>query len=235
MYSFAERPDCVVVDEPLYAFALKQTGEPRPYRDELLSSSITDGQQVIDKILLADFSKDVVFFKHMAKHLLPGLERDFMKHMRNVILLRHPANVVSSFYSALGHVHIDDTGFKEQAQLYDELTAAGQDVPVIYQPDLLSDPAASLQALCTRLDIPYYEDMLTWEAGGRPEDGLWDYLWYKNTHESTGFARGSGADGELVKIAPPIDVAALPREAQDVIEECMPYYYRLTNTKQKHG
>jgi hypothetical protein len=71
-------------------------------------------------------------------------------------------------------------------------------------------------------------EMLSWEAGGRPEDGIWSYLWYKNTHESTGFGRGGGATGELVKPAPPIDVTALPSEAQDVIAACLPYYNRLT-------
>jgi hypothetical protein len=76
-------------------------------------------------------------------------------------------------------------------------------------------------------------EMLTWKAGGRKEDGLWAYVWYKNTHASTGFARGDGDDGGLVKRAPRVDVDALPAEAQQVIAECMPYYNHLIRSGTK--
>ena len=35
MYAFAQRPDCEVVDEPLYAHYLQLTGALRPYRDQV--------------------------------------------------------------------------------------------------------------------------------------------------------------------------------------------------------
>ena len=35
MYAFAQRPDCEVVDEPLYAHYLQLTGASRPYRDQV--------------------------------------------------------------------------------------------------------------------------------------------------------------------------------------------------------
>ncbi|CAK9167487.1 unnamed protein product, partial [Ilex paraguariensis] len=37
MYSFAQRDDIEVLDEPLYANFLRATGVDRPYREELLS------------------------------------------------------------------------------------------------------------------------------------------------------------------------------------------------------
>ncbi|BAH92157.1 Os03g0359100 [Oryza sativa Japonica Group] len=38
MYSFAQRDDMEVLDEPLYANFLRVTGVDRPYREELLSN-----------------------------------------------------------------------------------------------------------------------------------------------------------------------------------------------------
>lgn len=35
MYSFAQRTDTVVLDEPLYANYLNLTGVPRPYREQV--------------------------------------------------------------------------------------------------------------------------------------------------------------------------------------------------------
>ncbi|VAI45157.1 unnamed protein product [Triticum turgidum subsp. durum] len=40
MYSFSERDDMDVLDEPLYANFLRVTGVDRPYRQELLSKMV---------------------------------------------------------------------------------------------------------------------------------------------------------------------------------------------------
>ncbi|GJN07828.1 hypothetical protein PR202_ga25693 [Eleusine coracana subsp. coracana] len=52
MYSFAQRDDTEVLDEPLYANFLRVTGVDRPYREELISKMEPDGNKVI---------KDVIF------------------------------------------------------------------------------------------------------------------------------------------------------------------------------
>jgi hypothetical protein len=43
MYSFAQRSDCRVVDEPLYAHFLRVSGAARPYRDAVLATQDNDG------------------------------------------------------------------------------------------------------------------------------------------------------------------------------------------------
>ncbi|CAI5484532.1 unnamed protein product [Closterium sp. Yama58-4] len=50
MYSFAQRPDTEVVDEPLYADFLTVTGAPRPYRQLVLDSMDSDGTRVVDEV-----------------------------------------------------------------------------------------------------------------------------------------------------------------------------------------
>ena len=53
MYSFAERSDTAVVDEPLYGHYLKLTRAPQPHRDELLCVLNQDGDAVIRDVILS--------------------------------------------------------------------------------------------------------------------------------------------------------------------------------------
>ena len=46
MYSFGNRDDTRVLDEPLYAHYLLRTGAQRPYRDLVLQSQEHDGAKV---------------------------------------------------------------------------------------------------------------------------------------------------------------------------------------------
>ena len=63
MYSFAQRDDTIVFDEPLYAHYLKVTGIHHPGKEEILQSQDNDGEKVIEEIILADHDKPVAFFK----------------------------------------------------------------------------------------------------------------------------------------------------------------------------
>mmetsp|Transcript_509 Transcript_509/g.607 ORF Transcript_509/g.607 Transcript_509/m.607 type:complete len:176 (+) Transcript_509:362-889(+) len=100
MYSFAQRGDCSVYDEPLYAFYLKVSGEDRPYRDEVLKAQDNDGNKVVSNIIMGNGEKingknpKVIFFKHMAKQLIwDKLDTEFLRHTDNVLLVRHPFKV----------------------------------------------------------------------------------------------------------------------------------------------
>ena len=46
MYSFAQRPDAIVFDEPLYAHYLRVTGVVHPGQEEILKSQENDGNKV---------------------------------------------------------------------------------------------------------------------------------------------------------------------------------------------
>ena len=53
MRAWENRPDTVVVDEPLYAFYLSATGLDHPGRDEVIASQPTDWRVVL-RALAAD-------------------------------------------------------------------------------------------------------------------------------------------------------------------------------------
>ena len=51
MYSFGNRPDFDVIDEPFYAAYLNKTGIVHPMRDEIIASQQIDPECVINDLL----------------------------------------------------------------------------------------------------------------------------------------------------------------------------------------
>ena len=120
MYSFKSRGDCSVVDEPLYAHYVNETNVYRPYKDALFNTQSTSFKQVKDEILFNEkkYETDLVFFKHMGKQLLPETDWSWILDCYNVILLRHPRDVLASFNVGLGDNMDDATNESGLIDLY---------------------------------------------------------------------------------------------------------------------
>ncbi|MEL6592751.1 MAG: sulfotransferase family protein [Bacteroidota bacterium] len=213
MYSFAQRPDTQVVDEPLYAHYLQVSGEPHPGREEILRSQDNEGAKVVAQ-MLGKWSKPVVFFKQMAHHLMQ-LDRAFLEEVDNLLLIRQPAEVIVSFSKVIPEPKLYDIGIKTQYELYQDLVALGQRPLVLDGPELRKNPSKVLRELCERLEIPFYAEMLQWEAGARPEDGIWAPYWYDAVHRSTHFQPYEAKEVEV------------PPASQNVLTESQPYYDAL--------
>lgn len=187
MYSFAQRGDTRVVDEPLYAHYLRVSGAAHPGRDQVLANQESDGQQVIEEIILGPYPKEVLFVKNMAHHLV-DLDWGFLSETTNVILTRDPVDVLPSLARKLGDVSLPDTGYEIQVELARHLNSIGQRAVVLEARQLQSDPPGVLRQLCESIGIAYDDSMLHWPAGPRPEDGVWADIWYHDVHMTTGFA-----------------------------------------------
>ena len=85
MYSFAQRDDTRVVDEPLYAHYLRVTGAPHPGRDEVLAAQDDDAARVIEQVILGPCDRPVLFLKQMAHHLV-GVPREFLGRTANAYI-----------------------------------------------------------------------------------------------------------------------------------------------------
>ena len=187
MYSFRSRADTVVVDEPLYGHYLSLTGAPHPGKAEVLAMMDTDGERVVHDVLLGDYDKPVVMFKNMAHHL-PGLEPEFLDKLRNVLLIRDPAEMLPSLARELPEPTLRDTGLQEQVWLLEKIQASGRAPVVIEAKRLLQNPEGILRALCSALRLSFDPAMLSWPPGPKSEDGVWAKYWYKNVHASSTFA-----------------------------------------------
>jgi hypothetical protein len=218
MRAWENRPDAVVVDEPLYAHYLAATGLDHPARGEVIAAGETDWRTVVAQLLGPVTEGAHVFYqKHMAHHLLPGIERHWIAGLDNVLLIRDPDEVVASFVRGWsgpgGALRPEDIGLPQQVSLYDELVDAGVPPLVIDAADLLRDPELYLRAWCERLGIAFTDRMLSWPPGPRASDGVWAPHWYAAVHESTGFAPYAPRSVHLT--GPPAAVAARVRPLYD--------------------
>ena len=218
MYSFAQRDDTTVVDEPLYAHYLTSTDahEYHPGAQKVIASQANEATDVISNIIFGSYDSPVVFFKQMTHHLT-DLDWSFLENTINVILTREPKDMLLSYSKQVENPSMRDVGYAKQLKLFDFLNHIGQQPVVIDSKEVLMNPKEKLNALCSHLGIPFDGSMLSWTAGPRPEDGIWADYWYDSVHQSTGF------QPYKPKTAP------LPEYMQDLLEECNPIYEQLTS------
>jgi Sulfotransferase domain len=216
MRSWENRPDTIVIDEPLYAHYLNATGLDHPGRDEVIGAGETDWRNVVATLLGPVPDGTGVFYqKHMAHHLLPGMDRGWVTDLTNVLLIRDPREVVASYVRSRTAVSADDLGLPQQIRLYDELAAAGAPPPVIDARDFLLDPESYLRTMCRHVGVDFTSRMLAWPPGRRDTDGVWGRYWYDAVWRSTGFAEYRPRDPQL------------DGHAATVAEVCRPLYERL--------
>jgi hypothetical protein len=215
MYSFAQLPDVRVVDEPLYGHYLRVSGRGHPGGQDVMDSMDCDGDAVVRELMgrqAADPSR-VLFIKHMAHHLVE-LDLTFLQSTRNIFLIRDPREMLPSLNVQLPSATLTDTGLKRQWDLYSDLTNAGQTPVILDSRELLLDPETVISRLCDELELEFRNDMLSWTAGARAEDGIWAPYWYHAVHKSTGFASYEAKPG-------------FPEALQSLLDDCNPYYEKL--------
>jgi hypothetical protein len=220
MYSFANRSDTAVVDEPLFGYFLKQTGVWRPSREEVLAAMETDPEKIIHSLLEPSTDMPVYFMKHMANQLI-DLNLAFLDCFKNVILIRNPKDVLLSYSKQIEEPTLLDTAYKMQADLIDHLNETGTPFVVLNARNVLLNPEGQIRILCDKLNIDFQSSMLNWDAGRREEDGIWAKYWYDSVHESTGFGSYREKNEEL------------PSSLTPLYEECMEYYGKLERLQLK--
>lgn len=215
MYSFAQRDDMRVVDEPLYGHYLRVTGAEHPGREEIVAAMNCDGDAIMSELIerAAKSSSTTLLIKHMAHHLVQ-IDLRFLEHCSNIFLIRDPREMLPSLTVQLPHATLDDTGLKKQWQLLQGLRANGQQAIVLDSRELLLDPEAILRQLCDELDLTFETGMLRWPAGPRAEDGIWAKHWYQAVHKSTGFSSYQAKKH-------------FPAVLETLLDECRPWYEKL--------
>ncbi len=185
MYSFAQREDTQVFDEPLYAHYLKISGANHPSGEEVLQSLENDGNKVVQKVILQKRKK--VLFHKLMTHFLINIDTTFLSKVSNIILIRNPKEIIASYSKVIPNPKLEDIGLKKQYELYLSLEKKGN-VPIVLDSKyLLQNPELILNKLCAILEISFDKKMLKWKKGSRKEDGIWANHWYTNVHNSTGF------------------------------------------------
>ncbi|MCH7813340.1 MAG: HAD family hydrolase [Planctomycetes bacterium] len=188
--SWGNRPDTFVCDEPLYAHYLLETGLDHPGRDEVIAQHEADWRKVAAWLTGPIPEGKAIFYqKHMAHHLLPGIERDWLDRLTHCFLIREPEEMLTSLIKHWPNPTLADTGLPQQVEITRFVQdRTGQTPPIIDARDVLEHPRVMLPRLCEAVGIDFCEGMLSWPPGGRKTDGIWAKHWYGAVEKSTGFA-----------------------------------------------
>lgn len=213
MYSFRQRPDTTVFDEPLYGHYLMASGTMHPMREETLATLPTDSEAAA-AVLYADVPTPVAFYKNMAHHT-HGYDLDRFAGLHNAILTRHPRAMLVSLVAGFPGARLEHTGLPQSVAILDWLLTRGEQPLVLDAGEILKDPAGVLGEWCRRSGIGFDEAMLSWPPGPKSEDGVWAAHWYAGVHASTGFGPYQ---------PPPDDI---DESIRPLLAECMPLYERL--------
>jgi hypothetical protein len=216
MYSFAQRKDTKVFDEPLYAYYLKNSNAKNyhPGAETILKTLENDGVKVVD-MMLNYSEKPVLFFKNMTHHLL-DLDRSFMNQLYNVILTRDPSEMLPSFAKVIEYPTMADVGYELHMDLVNYFEVNGINYVVLDAKNVLLNPEGVLKQLCQHIDIPFDINMLQWQPQKLQEDGIWAKYWYDSVHKSSKFSSYS----------PNTD--PFPEHLIPLLNQCKPYYNQLS-------
>ena len=217
MRAWENRPDTVVVDEPLYAYYLAATGIDHPGRDEVIASQPTSWPAVLAALADDPLPPGVTigYAKHMTHHVLPDVDLAAFAPFRHAFLIRDPRSLLASYARVRSAPTLADLGLRQQVELFEEFGG-----PVIDSADVLAAPEEALRALCAALGVPFSPAMLSWPAGPRDSDGVWAPHWYDSVWRSTGFAP-----------RPPGPPAELDPALEPLLEQALPYYERLRKNR----
>lgn len=215
MYSFAQRNDIHVEDEPFYALYLSKSGAQHPGRAEVLAAQSSDEATV--KAQLASTGQPVLFVKNMAHHM-EVMQAPFIEKAIHIFLIRDPKQIIASYAQVIENPVMRDIGIEYQYQLFQQLEKKGEQPIVLDSGLLLEDPASVLEKLCHRCAIGFQPSMLHWKAGAKPYDGVWAPYWYENVHQSTGFKKQQTSDRPL-----PQHLGPLYHQARGYYEKLLPF------------
>lgn len=215
MYSFAQRKEFKVFDEPFYGCYLSKASLTisHPGEESIVQTMDCHVDSVVST-LNETAAEKFIFIKGMAHHYLDA-SPEYILPWQNVILIRHPKKLIASFSKVIESPTLNDIGLKKSAALFNYLKGKNRTPIVIDSDELMINPKHYLQKLCTALGLNFCEDMLYWNKGGIPEDGLWAKYWYDNVHKTTGFQTQQHK------------VAQIPPHLGPLLAEAMPYYETL--------
>lgn len=215
MYSFGNRADMSIIDEPFYAYYLNTHPHiDHPGKAQILEALPKSFDKVLDTYIHKPYPTAHTFIKNMAHHL-DGANWEFIKELKNLFLVRDPSQLIASFAEVIPNPKMLDIGLKLEYELMQYLIDNDREVIVLDSNMLLQDPPHILRLLCDKLDIPFSEEMLAWVSGPREADGVWAEYWYANVWQSTGFSKQKTSSRPF------------PERCRELLEEAQFYYDKL--------
>ena len=190
MRSWSSRKDTIVIDEPFYAYYLKETQKKHPMRKKIINHYLSDYDKVVNYLTNEiPNQKPIWYQKHMAHHLMDLSKIDWIKKCENCILLRHPKEVINSYTAKNNLNSVEELGYPQQLKIAKFLKQSNKKFKIIDSSDLLKNPKEVLFSWCKSINIKFDKSMLNWKKGSHPNDGIWWQHWYDNVINTSGFQK----------------------------------------------
>ena len=217
MYSFDNRQDCHVTDEPLYASFLSETQTPHPVARKVIETYENDEKKVISELNgPRPEGKSIWYQKHMSHHVIDWSDLTWVDGFHNCFLIRDPREVLLSLKKITDVINLEATGLPQQIRIIEYVISNSNPNPIVIDSkSVLDDPRSVLSSLCRSLGIDFSEKMLSWHPGPRKCDGVWAEYWYKSVWNSSGFESHTPPDGEL------------DEETELILDQAIPLYEAL--------
>ncbi|XP_077984764.1 uncharacterized protein LOC144439354 [Glandiceps talaboti] len=192
--------------------------------------------------LEADYpGKEAVFaMDHAVLVLLDKLDY-IPEGYQHVFLIRHPKEAIPSAYEAM--VDIEEFGIVQLdvanlimkfgsmshfKRLFDHITGKGYSPIVIDSKDLVTNTRETLQKLCDKTGLPFYDSMLQWEPGNISH---WPYFARILPLPETRLYKMSFESSSFEDVSSPCDFDGLPPELNKLIEDDTKIYEHMLNFK----
>ncbi|HZR78670.1 MAG TPA: hypothetical protein VFA58_05640, partial [Chthoniobacterales bacterium] len=178
----------------------------------------TDWRKVVARLTTGPVPRGrrIFFQKQMTHHLLPEIDREWIRELTNCFLIRDPREVILSYIKKNPDPALEDLGFVQQCEIFKLLIKRADAIPaVVDADDLLRDPKNILRLLCDKLGVPFDPAMLSWPPGLRETDGIWAKHWYDAVARSTSFEPYKAREGNV------------PDSLNGIYERCLECYTTL--------
>lgn len=141
--------------------------------------------------LKRDAENGAVFMKEFPHYVAHMADAPFLAHFTHTFLIRDPARMLPSMWDKWPDFWVEETGYAEQHDLFEQLCDRdGVAPPVIDSDDLLEDPAGTTRRYCEAVGIPFIDAALSWDEGERREVSWYDKgSWHENLKSSTGLIK----------------------------------------------
>ena len=189
--SFSQRPDTAIVHEPfLDVYYFSKWPRSNRFGD---CEERQDYQpiQVIEEITSKVKVAPLVFMKEMAYQGMPYLDQDFFASAINTFIVRHPREVIASWYRVNESPTNEEFGFDALKQMWQIVTEQLAQKPIVVEANAFRrTPETVLSEYCQRIGVKFYPQMLSWNEDKwrecQPNEMESIAKWYKTLDSSKG-------------------------------------------------
>ncbi len=185
--TFAQRSDTEIVHEPfcdVYFFSQWRRSSRFGESPELLNYS---SEQAIAQI--RSKTAPLVFTKEHAYQALPYIDRDFLASSINSFILRHPLEVMGSWYRVKEYPTAEEFGFTALERIWQIVTEELKQKPILVEAThFRQNPEQILRKYCQEIGVEFDSQMLNWSNGQlrewSPREAQFHAKWHSTLDKS---------------------------------------------------